>query len=210
MRPSAEIILSLKPDLILALGGRDELDARIDSLRSLGLNVAVFNLDSFASLFSAVLKIGALTGSEQRAEELVASWRRRLAAIPIPGDGRIKTFFEIRRSPLLAAGRKGIVNDIIVAAGGENATPTRKKIARVGAEAVLMADPEAYIYQRGPMNPAPRSPAEIPELQSIRAVRDGAILEIDEREFSRPGGASVTAAEKLAKFYAGIKKKSAR
>lgn len=204
MQPTSELIISLRPDAVLQMSGRREASVLAESLRGAGIPVLVFNLDSFESLFSATLALGALTGAPDRAKELANEWRERLKALPkIPG-APVTTFFEIRYPDLAAAGRTGIVNDIIKAAGGENIIEIPGKIARINEEIVIERDPETYIYQKGPMNPAPTDPGTRPYLRGSRAIRDGNILPVEERLFSRPGPGSIDAAEILAAFFAEV------
>lgn len=207
MRPSLESIIEAKPDLVLQMTGRKESGEMVEAARSLGIPALSFALDSFENLFAATLKIGALAGKADEAAKLVASWRERLANIRKQDDAPVRTFFEIRYPDLICAGGQGIVNDIIEAAGGENIIKLPKKMVRLNEEIVVSADPESYIYQQGPMNPSPEPPESREAWQSIRALREGDVLRVDERLFSRPGPGSVTAAENLASFFARIRNK---
>ena len=66
-----------------------------------------------------------------------------------------------------------------------------------------MAAPEAYILQRGPMNPAPQPPEQRAHFQGLKAVRQGRVLVVEEERFARPGPASVDAVEELARWLHG-------
>lgn len=205
MRPNSELILAARPDVILQIKGRDEANLLTGRLRDLGLNALCFEIDSFEQLFKTVEKLGVLTGREARAAELVANWRERLAKIEKTPQ-RPKVYYEIREPDLLAAGGKGIVNAIIDAAGGENAVNSSKKLARYNGEALLLANPDFCLIQKGPMNPAPRPLAQRPDLAGLRCAETGKNIIVDERFFARPGPDSIKAAEELAKFLSGPRK----
>lgn len=202
MRPNAELILSHKPDVVLQMVGRKEAQAHTEQLRSLGLKVLSFELNSFAQLYDVTRKLGQITGRERQAEELIASWQKRLKNLP-KGTTRPTVYFEIRQPGLLGAGRGNIVNEIIGHAGGRNALDAGGKIARLNEEALLLAMPEVCLVQKGPMNPSPLLPSSRPNLKSLPCVQNEWEFIVEEKLFSRPGPRSVEAVEYLAKILGG-------
>lgn len=203
MRPSLELVLGLKPDLVVQLAGRNQAEDAVAALRGHGVPVAVYNPANFEDLFAAVRSMGVLAGAPDSAEALAASLAARLDAVARRlGDvpKRPRVFFEIRSQSLLAAGRGGIVDDVIRRAGGENAVSSPKKIVRLGEEALYGLDPDVYVVQEGPMNRNPSRPEDRPLYAPLRAVRAGRVLLVDERLYSRPGPHAVRAVEELAAF----------
>lgn len=215
MRPSLELIVGLHPDLVIQLAGRKEAVQTVDALRRHGLRVAVFDPANFDELFQAIQAMGTLAGAPERSQALVQALSGRLAAVAeclkdpektsdngldrTPGT-RPRVFFEVRSPSLLAAGRGGIVNDIIVRAGGENAVDSERKIVRLGEEGLIGLDPDVYVVQQGPMNRNPLSPKDRPLYSQLRAVARGRVLVVEEGQFSRPGPRAVQAVERLASF----------
>jgi len=203
MRPNIEVILALKPDLIIQSAGRKEGAAMVDQLRRAGLSVAVFSPNSFDGLFSVIRRLGALTGEMPLAENLVGSVERRLAEVEkrIHGvESRPSVFFEVRHTNLLAAGSESIVNEIIERAGGRNCIDLPKKMVRIGMETLIEKNPQVYLVQKGPMNQNPSLPSERSHFQVLDAVKKKRILMVDEQVYSRPGPRSVEAVESLARF----------
>ncbi|MDR1777973.1 MAG: ABC transporter substrate-binding protein [Desulfovibrio sp.] len=200
MRPNPELIAVLKPDVILHLAGRQEAYIHTDALRSLGLTVLAFTLDSFEDMFRVTKTLGLLLDRKEQAEARVREWKDRLASLKqsIPAGAPVRVFYEARYPNLLAAGGKGITRDIIAAAGGENVTREAKKLVRFSEEALLMADPDVYIVQQGPMNPAPPPPSARPHYRGLAAVRAEHVIYVDEHRYARPGPRSIDAAEELA------------
>ncbi len=209
MRPSMELVLGLKPDLALQMGGRAEAAESVAALRQQGIPTAFFQVRPFEDLVSVIERVGILTGSETEATRLAASLRSRLELLrqtvtglrePIPS-----VFFEVRYPNLLGAGPDSIVTDIIRFAGGQNvlagSNTTRKgRVARLSEEELLRLDPDVYILQFGPMNKIPVPLRERPHFSGLRAVKSGRTLHVDEHLFSRPGPRAVDAAESLARF----------
>ena len=203
MRPNIEIILGLKPDLTIQSAGRNEALATVQQIEQEGIPVAVFDPSSFTELFDVIERLGILTGASVEAEQLIGRLQDRLNRIEVRLKGithRPSVFFEVRYPNLLAAGQNSIVNDVIRYAGGDNCVKKEKKLMRIGMEALIECNPEAYIVQRGPMNQNPSDPSSRPHFQVLEAVKKGRILVVDEQVYSRPGPRSVDAVEQLAAF----------
>ena len=202
MRPNAELIVAQKPDLVLQLAGRREALLQTEALRKLGINVLTFEMDSFDKMFDVLEKLGRLTGREQKAAGLIRDWRARLATLRArhAGEKPVRVFYEVRYPNLLAAGQGSIVKEIIAVAGGENVVADDKKLVRFNEEALILADPDAYLTQKGPMNPDPQPLSERAHYRDLRAVRTGRVLVVDEDRFARPGPRAVEAAEELERW----------
>lgn len=201
MRPNIEAVLALKPDLVLQMAGRKEAALPVEALRQRGVRVAVFRASSFSELFSVIRRVGTLTGADAEAEAMVRGLEARLAALDVrvarTGE-RPRVLFEVRSPNMLAAGASGLVAELIRRAGGVNCVEERTKFARISEEEIVRLAPEAYLIQRGPMNPAPLPLSRRPRLKSIHAATSGRAWFVDERKYSRPGPQSVDAAEELA------------
>lgn len=196
MRPNLELIMAQNPDLVIQLKGRNEALDYLEPFRKLGVKTLVFEIESFMDLFYVTEKLGTLMGKENEAEKLIGNWKKRLEAMTRKNPGpRPRVFYEARYPNLLAAGSMGIINDIIEMAGGRNVVDVPKKLARINEEYLFLKDPDIYIMQKGPMNPASSPPAERPGFRELRASRN--VLIVDERKFARPGPYSVDAAETL-------------
>lgn len=200
MRPNIEAVLAQKPDLVLQMAGRKESSLPVEALRQRGVRVAVFRANSFAELFSVIRRVGTLTGADAEAEALVRGQEARLAALDeraARAGTRPRVLFEVRSPNMLAAGSSGLVAELIRRAGGVNCVEERTKFARISEEEIVRLAPEAYLIQRGPMNPAPLPLARRPRLTSIPAAQSRRAWFVDERKYSRPGPQSVDAAEEL-------------
>ena len=203
MRPNIELILGLKPDLILQSAGRRDAMLIVEQLRKEGLNVAVFHPVNFNELFLVIKRLGILTDEESSANRLINSMQSRLQKVKDDLKDitvRPKVFFEVRYPNLLGAGRGSIVNDVIKMAGGINCIENQKKLVRIGMEALIKRDPDVYIIQCGFMNKNPSLPAERPHFNVLDAIKNKKILMVDEQVFSRPGPRLVNAVEQLAEF----------
>jgi iron complex transport system substrate-binding protein len=203
MRPNVELVLSFKPDLVLQMAGRQQASESVTALKRLGVTTAFFKAVTFQDLFSMIERLGRLTGAEKDAQALITNMKDRLDAVQRnigKPENPPLVFFEVRYPNLLAAGSDSMVNDIIQTAGGKNCVEIEKKLVRLGEEELLRLNPEVYLIQKGPMNPAPLPMAERPHYQTIQAVRLGRVFIVDEQEFSRPGPRNIKAVETLAEW----------
>lgn len=202
MRPNAERILSLEPDVVVQLVGRQEAETFSHGLRRLGVPVLMFSMDNFEDMFSVLRRLGIATGTEDRATQLEHLYRKRLGEVrtALLNEPRIPLFYEVRYPNLLAAGRDSIVNDIILTAGGRNVVDSAGKVVRINEEELVRLNPEAYIIQKGPMNPAPESLDLRAHYATLTAQQKGRVLVVDELAFARPGPRAVDAVELLARW----------
>lgn len=203
LRPNAELILGLQPDLILQLGGRDEAMEQVRYLEERGLNVAVFNIETFAQLFSVMERLGLLTDCHDQAAARITAMQRELERIQAETIGpRPRIFFEARYPNLLAAGQGSMVSEIISRAGGENCVTSPSKLVRLGEEEVLRLAPDIYLMQQGPMNPAPVPVTNRPLFRTLSCLRQGQVHIVDQGVFSRPGPRALDAVKQLSAIIA--------
>jgi iron complex transport system substrate-binding protein len=201
MRPNFEMIMGLKPDLVIQSATRNEEAPEISRLIDSGIPVAVFAPRSFQDIFSVIERLGVLSGHAESASTFVSSLNHRLEAIKDKLkdiETRQKVFFEIRAEPITGAGRGSIVYEILKAAGAENVLENDKAIVQYNLEALLFESPDAYVVQQGPMNKNPMDPRKRAHFERLKCVREGRIIFADEFIYSRPGPRCVDAVEQLA------------
>lgn len=202
MRPGMERVLSLKPDVVLQMGGRSRARRSVLNLERFGLQAAFFRANDFPGLFAVINRVGRLLGAEARADSLVRDMRGRLEAVKekVKGRSRPRVFFEVRYPNLLAAGRGNMVSEVIDKAGGRNCLEAERKIVRLNEEELIKKAPEVYLVQKGPMNADPVPVSSRRHFRTLPAVKNGRVYIVSELMFSRPGPRSVDAVEKLAEI----------
>lgn len=199
LRPNLELILDLRPDLVVQMGGRAEAMEPVTFLEEHGIPTAVFRMESFNDLFSAMERLGSLCGSQTQAASRVRAMRADLEHIRSQRPPHAPTiFFEVRHPNLLAAGQGSMVTEIIDAAGGRNVVTAPDKLIRLSEEEVVRLDPDIYLIQQGPMNPAPTPLAERSAHAILRCVQTSRVFTVDQQLFSRPGPRSLEAVRQLA------------
>ncbi|GAB4247921.1 MAG: hypothetical protein Kow00109_24060 [Acidobacteriota bacterium] len=213
--PNLEVILELRPDLVLILDDRQDLATK---LAAVGLPFAKLRQNSFREILDSIRQLGVLLGRTAEAEALTARLenrierlRRRNLQSPNP---KPRVFLVISRSPggvsdLYTAGRSSYLHELLDLAGGRNvfediAVPYPK----VSVEEVLQRDPDVILDlsrehdHDGPYGGELGVWATFPQL---RAVRLRQVRFLADARFVVPGPGLLDAAEELAMTLAGLR-----
>jgi iron complex transport system substrate-binding protein len=151
LKPDAELIAGLRPDLVVV----HELSTGIDrKLTALRIPFVVVDRGTLTSVFSSIRQIAAGAGVSARADSLVADIERRLDAVRRAGSAvpHPRVLFIIGRNPgtladLVAVGPGSYINDLIEIAGGKNvlAIKGQPEYPRISIETVLRLDPDVIV-----------------------------------------------------------------
>jgi len=144
--PSLEKLLALAPDYVLSTSL--ECHESDEALRRAGIQTLNFSIRNFDELFDAVRRIGEATGRSPQAAQLIDHLRAELDAVTVR-DGaapRPKVFVEIAEHPLMTAGGKSFLDDLIRRAGGGNAAhDVAQPYFNVNPEQVLAWNPDVIL-----------------------------------------------------------------
>jgi iron complex transport system substrate-binding protein len=197
IRPNVEIIRFLDPDLLIISSNRffsKEMAAAV------GAEVYYYQPRTLDDIAVQIKELSKRLGKEQQGKKLIDRQWEKLKQLQ-PLKDRPQVVFEVTAMPLLVAGSRHIVADIVTRAGGELLPPDKRKLVRYNAEAILARHPDIYIYQVGPMNRNPQLPAERSNFSSLKAK----FLQVDELQFSRPNTTSFDNVVKLNHYFSGEK-----
>ncbi len=205
LEPNWEMLVALKPDMILA----DTYHARYKStFERLKLPVVFLRSTkaiTFEDIFSVIKTIGEETGRLPEAEAMIAGLQARLkvlrARVP-PGPGP-KIYFEIWPKPVRACSPGSLQGYLLAQAGARNIVPpTPEDIPLMSLEWVPQQAPDVILHTG--VIPT----AEItsrPGWSGVPAVRDGRVYAVDRDLFSRAGPRILDAYEQLLDLLYGKK-----
>jgi iron complex transport system substrate-binding protein len=185
--PSLERIVALKPDLVFVAASANTT-ATPDSLKRLGLKVFVSEAYSLADVYLDIQKIGEAVDHKKEAAQVVQSMHARISAVSARVKDRpiTKAMVVVWSEPLVVAGGKSHVAELVRAAGGVNlADDSPQPFPTYSLERLVERAPEAIIVGSHADVTPPLTALE--NLKSVPAVRDKRIVLVDGDLLFRPG-----------------------
>jgi iron complex transport system substrate-binding protein len=210
-KPNIEVIASLAPDLILATAGVQ--GESIDTLRNLGYKVLVLDPANISGVFKNIELVGKATDKNAEASSLVNNLSNRIEAVVnkvANAASKPKVYYEVWYDPtsLWSAGAKAWQNELIEKAGGVNIFADQPMdYFQSSAEAVIDRNPDAIVLPAAGMGSGPPfwgSIADVkarPGWNSISAVQNDRLYQMDSDILSRAGPRVADAVEALARFF---------
>jgi len=217
IRPDAEAIARLAPDLVILERSSNELAARLNSLHIRFVEVPHSTLED---IFAEVQIIGKAVGVPDRADGLVSQMKSSLNAIqtkarslPSPRVVMIVDRQQGTLSNLTAVGPGNYVNQILEIAGGTNvlAKAGLPQYPHISLETVLRENPDVIIDISGTQETeaARRASREATlalweKYKDLTAVRNGHVFAGTTDSLVVPGPRTPIAAQRLFDFVHGI------
>jgi iron complex transport system substrate-binding protein len=147
VRLDLERIVALDPDLCIGIkdGNPKEI---VDRLQSMKIPVYVVDPRNVDTVIETILEIGRLLNASERANMLAETMGNRLQRvikIASQTEKRPRVFIQIGITPIIAAGSKTFIHDLIIKAGGINVAAGSTAYPRYSREQVLALSPEIII-----------------------------------------------------------------
>ncbi len=201
--PDYEKIVSLEPDLVLAVGTADS--QIVKGLESYGLKVFVLQAATVDAVPGTIELVGQVMGVRAKGKEVADALRERIAAVKrrIPeAQADRPSVFWVLDSDLWTVGPSSFVGDLISAAGGVNIAADKlgTEYGQLSLEYILETDPEVIVI---PVLD-PSVPAALEKLvgwDTLTAVKNGRVYQIDPDVVSRPGPRIAEALEEVAGLF---------
>jgi len=199
LRPDAETIARLKPDLLYVHAGPN--NARFQ-LVALGLRTAVVAQGSLPGVYSAIRQISAAAAVADRGDRLIGDLNAGLDRVRASIAGRPRKTILIvvgRRTgtltDIVAVGPGSYLHDIATIAGGTNVLASaRSEYPHISMETVISLAPDV-IVDVGEMGESPadsdrrlRVTEDLWRRQPlVKAVREGGVHAVNDEAFVVPG-----------------------
>ncbi len=200
-----EQILALNPEVVIMSTMAQTIE-QVESLERAGIKVVVSEATGIAGVYESIALIGAVTGKDKEAGELVAQMQDAFAAITQKAQNNEKSvYFEI--SPLewglWTAGVHTFMDEIADVCGLKNAFGDVEGWAAISPEQVIERNPDYIVTVTPAYEGAPSPIDEIKSRagwESMTAVQNDGILLADNDSFTLPGPRLVDAAQALLDF----------
>jgi iron complex transport system substrate-binding protein len=203
---NTELIVSLKPDLILA--AEINTPEQVAALEELGLTVYYLpNPKSLEDLYVNLETVATLTGRD--ATKLTDSLKARVAAVDekiAPLSYRPTVFYEVDAtdpSKPYTVGPGTFIDLLIGRAGGQNVVTLAgitDAYPQISLEQLVIAPPDIILLGDALYGQSAETVAIRPGWDSLKAVIDGNIFPFDDNLVSRPGPRLVDGLEALARL----------
>jgi iron complex transport system substrate-binding protein len=147
--PVVEAVVALEPDLVLTSPSPGNHEP-VAAMERVGLRVVTVpeGSASVAEVLGSIRSVAAAVGAADAADPLIAGIERDLARVERKGAGlpRVPTAVVVGHDPLVLAGPRSYLGDLIVRAGGSNvADPLGGKWPRAGLEFLFAAKPQVIV-----------------------------------------------------------------
>ncbi len=202
---NTELIVSLKPDLVLA--AEINTPEQVKQLEDLGLAVYYLkNPLTLEEMYGNLEIVAQMTGHESETATLIESLKARVAAVDekiAPLSSRVSVFYELDATDPAkpyTAGKGTFITLLIERTGGYNIASDIDGYPQLSLEQVVAADPYFVILGDARYGVTPESIAQRPGWENLSAVKNGNVVPFNDDLASRPGPRLVDALEELAKL----------
>jgi len=202
LNPNLEMIVALKPDLVL---GTDEANRRetADQLERLGIPLYGVTAHTVDGTIKSLEDLGHILDWDQPTQKMVAGLRARVGAVDqqVQGKPRPKVLFVVWYRPLITAGGKTFISDVIQRAGGASVSDDMKtEWPHMGLEDVLSRAPDVILFpQTEAFEPGLDEFQKLPGWRDLDAVKNHRIHLVSET-IMRPSPRLIDALEELTRI----------
>ena len=194
--PNMELIVAAEPDIIfISSGVQAELS---ENFKKLGIQTFALDAATIDQVITNIELIGSIMEKEDEAKAIADDMRKRMLFVQEKTKDLEKplVFFEIWNEPLLSAGPKTFIADILNLSGGINfAQDSEANFPQVSLELLLEKDPDFYIAIDHKKN---TSISERPGFSDLKAVKNNNYYRIEDDYVTLPGPRIIEGLEKVA------------
>jgi iron complex transport system substrate-binding protein len=203
--PSIESLVALEPDLVFTLE-HQELNSQLEAL---GMTFIILEPRDVDGILEDIELVGAVTGTEDEAAELVESMQETIddTLALVEGAAEVSVFFIVDATdPSLpwTSGSGSFIDALITMAGGENiAAEAPGDWVQLSLEQVVASDPDIVIIQTmtgGVPTVSIEALEEHPIWGEMRAIIEGNVFLISGDLVSRSGPRIVQGLEEMARI----------
>ena len=208
-----EQVIAMDPDVVL-MSRITQTQAQNDALEAAGITViysdAHDNNETMEGVYSAMAMLGSVAGREAEARKLIEDTKNLFARLQenIPQGSEKTVYFEV--SPLeyglWTAGPGTFMHEIADSLGVENIFSDLEGWCEVSEEQVLARNPDYIVSVTMFYGDGPSPEEEICSRtgwEAITAVKNGAVMNFDNNELTRPGPRLAEGAAMLFDFFYG-------
>ena len=187
--PDLDKIRGLEPDLVIA-NVEENLREHVDALRAWSIPVWVTYPRTVVEGIQLIAELGAVTGAEKRAAEMVEQITPLYERVAGAAARRrpVAAFYPIWRGPYMTINRDTYIHDMLRVCGARNVFGDRaERYPTVTLDEVAAARPDVILLPDEPFRFRRAHVADFTGYADVPAVRDGRIHLVDGKPFSWHG-----------------------
>ncbi len=200
--PNLEVVLSLKPTLVLAPRDfiRPDMVAKLDQLK---IPLFILETNNIEDVLRHIQTVGRMLGRSEQSDAVAGDLRRRVADVKTrtAGAARPRVFYVLNSDPLMTAGPGSFIHQLIELAGGTNvAADAPVAYPRLSLEEVIRQDPQVILFPVGDEEGIPNEEQQRwLRWPTLSAVKQNRFVRIPSVLLDRPGPRVVDGLEQLAR-----------
>jgi iron complex transport system substrate-binding protein len=198
-----EKLVALRPEVAVVWPGGGN-PAQIEEISRMGIPLYRQQVNTLADLAGSLRRLGALAGTSDAAERAARDVEVRLATLAHTYDnGRHPTvLLEVWNHPIYTVGGTHLMSDALKICGARNVFGDLREFGPViDVEAVVARNPD-IIVAAAPPGAGPDWLADWKRFTTLRAVRAGNLIAVEDPRLVRMGPSIVDATESLCKVLA--------
>ncbi|MDN4606045.1 ABC transporter substrate-binding protein [Sporosarcina highlanderae] len=206
MEFNVEKIVALNPDIVFAhesgLGMGDE---GLQQIRDAGINVFVVkNATNFDETYETIQTIGEATGKADEAEKIIENMKAKVAEViaktdKVKAKNMKRVFIETSDAPeIYAPGKNTFMQEILEMLSAENVI-TEEGWVMISPEEIVSQNPDVILVMYSYVPDIVESVKNRAGFASITAVKEDAVVQVDENKTSRTGPRLAEGLEEIAK-----------
>ena len=182
--PSLEMIVSLKPDIVLMTTDGNPKDIN-DRLLKLGIRTYVFEARRIAELPGEIRRMGIVLGAEKNSEKLARRFERTIAKLRTKSKTSSgKAVCVIQPEPLIVAARGNAIQDALEILGWTNiAASAGTRYVKYSIEELIRQSPDVILIGMGHPRMVEDSQDFLQRIKMLPAVKNGRVYFISDALF---------------------------
>jgi iron complex transport system substrate-binding protein len=198
--PNIEKLLAVKTDLLLISFDSATRETAEDLEEKSKADVIVVNPDTVDEAIDSIGLVAEAVGNQKEGRQVQQQMRDDLAEIEekVSGEPKPTVFYELYGDPLQTVGPGSFIHDAINLAGGTNiAAGTKEAYPTYSEETLFQKNPDYYLVSRY-SNADVGAVSKRPGYDSLKAVKRGNVVEINDDLLNRPGPRIVEGVRQIA------------
>ncbi len=201
--PNLEVILSLKPDLVLLAANTANRKETADALDLLHVPAYATSARTIEEVLASIARLGEVLGAAEQGRVLAQSLQARLDALhkKLGAAAPVRVLFIVWQEPLISIGQDTFLADALRWAGAESVIHTKQDWPHVSLEEVLRLQPDYLIFASAHPEEITASLAEmrtLPGWRDMKALQENKVAIVSDA-INRPAPRLVDAIEELAR-----------